>query len=95
MTVSRRWVNEPICNRKSAGTALKNGNSGERDVTISEELRQTLADYIEVKRDPVVDDYGRDPLFTTTSGRLPRQRVYRSLVPLTQRCILNHLTTEL
>ncbi|ESS03340.1 MAG: site-specific recombinase XerD, partial [uncultured archaeon A07HR67] len=38
-------------NRKSAGTALKNGNPGERDVTISESLRKTLVDYIEAKRE--------------------------------------------
>jgi site-specific recombinase XerD len=30
--------------RKSAGTALKNASSGERDVTINKKLRQTLVD---------------------------------------------------
>lgn len=74
-------------NRKSAGTPLKNGNNGERDVTISEDLRQTLVDYIEVKRDDVTDDYGREPLFTTRHGRLPRQRAYKNLVPVTRPCV--------
>lgn len=75
-------------NRKSTGTPLKNGNSGERDVTISEDLRKTLVDYIEVKRDDVTDDYGREPLFTTYQGRLPRQRAYKNIVPLTRPCEL-------
>jgi len=74
-------------NRKSSGTALKNGNSGERDVTLSEKVRKTLVDYLEVKREDVADDYGREPLFTTTHGRLPRQRAYKSIVPLTRPCV--------
>lgn len=77
-------------NRKSAGTALKNGNSGERDVTISEALRKTLVDYIEGKREHVEDDYGRDPLFTTINSRVPRQRAYKTLVPITRPCVLTN-----
>lgn len=74
--------------RKSAGSALKNGSGGERDVTLSEDLRTTLVDYIEVKRNDVTDEYGRQPLFTTRYGRLPRQRAYKNLVPLTRPCEL-------
>ena len=76
--------------RKSAGTALKNGNSGERDVTISEDLRTTLVDYIEVKREDVTDEAGREPLFTTRHGRLPRQRAYKNLVPVTRPCVTSN-----
>lgn len=75
-------------NRKSTGTPLKNGNSGERDVTISDDLSETLVDYIEVKREDVTDDYGREPLFTTPHDRLPRQRAYKSMVPITRPCEL-------
>ncbi|MCF2165554.1 MULTISPECIES: hypothetical protein [Halobacterium] len=77
-------------NRKSAGTAFKNGKSGERDITISEGLRKTLVDCIGVNRETQSDEYGREPLFTTINGRLPRQRAYKTLVPITKPCVLTN-----
>lgn len=73
-------------NRKSTGTALKNGNGGEHDVTIDDGLRATLVDYISLKREDEKDEYEREPLFTTVQGRLSRQRAYKTMVPLTRPC---------
>lgn len=74
-------------NRKAAGTALKNGNGGERNVTISDDLKQVLNDYIAVKRRDVFDDFDREPLFTTPQGRLSRQLAYKDITALSRPCI--------
>jgi site-specific recombinase XerD len=74
-------------NRKAAGTPLKNGNGGERNVTINDRLKQILTDYINGKRERVTDEYGREPLFTTSSGRLTRQRAYKNFTALSRPCV--------
>lgn len=74
-------------NRKAAGTALKNGNGGERNVTISDSLTQTLNDYISVKRENVTDEFDRAPLFTTVNGRISRQGAYKNITALSRPCI--------
>jgi site-specific recombinase XerD len=78
-------------NRKAAGTALKNGNSGERNVTIDERLKQTLLDYIGGKREDVRDEYEREPLFTTASGRVSRQRAYKNFTALSRPCMTSQI----
>ncbi|MDS0221410.1 hypothetical protein NDI54_08620 [Haloarcula sp. S1AR25-5A] len=65
-------------NRKSTGTPLKNKDASERNVGISENLRDVLVDYIEGKRHDVRDDFDRNPLFTTRNGRVRRQRIYKN-----------------
>lgn len=74
-------------NRRDTGTPLKNGNKGERNVTISEELTRVLKDYVEVRRPDVVDEFGREPLFCTPNGRITRQRVYKNVTGFTRPCI--------
>jgi site-specific recombinase XerD len=74
-------------NRKASGTDLKNGMKSERDVTISDSLAQVLQDYISGQRHRKTDDYGREPLFTTTGGRLSRQRAYKNIVAFTRPCV--------
>ena len=73
--------------RASEGTALKNGKNGERAVTIRDSVAETLNHYIQIKREGTVDDYGRDPLFTVSSGRLYRQRAYKNIVAFTRPCV--------
>lgn len=74
-------------NRKNTGTPLKNGNTGERDVTISDSLAEVLADYTSTPRLDKTDECGRDPLFTVPNGRLYRQRSYKNVVALTRPCV--------
>lgn len=76
-----------IRNRKSEGSALKNGNGGERDVTISDGLSDVISDYLASRRTEKEDQYGREPLFTVPSGRLYRQRAYKNVVALTRPCV--------
>lgn len=73
--------------RKAAGTPLKNGRGGERNVTIGDGLKEVLTDYIAAKRDRVTDDYDREPLFTTPHGRITRQRAYKDVTALTRPCV--------
>jgi hypothetical protein len=76
-------------NRKETGTPLKNNNSSERDVTVSEDFAEVLQDYISSRRHPVTEDNGREPLFTIhgSGRRMYRQRAYRNVVAVTRPCV--------
>jgi integrase len=72
--------------RPDEGTTLKNGRSGERPVAISPELAELIEDYTESTRyDIADDDDNRQPLFTTSYGRMHentmRRLVYRVTAP--------------
>ncbi|MFC5278703.1 hypothetical protein ACFPM1_08045 [Halorubrum rubrum] len=42
----------------------------ERVVNIDDQAAEVLDDYIEAPRQNVTDDYGREPLITTSYGRI-------------------------
>lgn len=69
------------------GTALKNGEGSERNVTSSEGLIDVLNDYIEGRRSDVLDEFGREPLFTTPSQRVDRGHVYKNITGYTRPCV--------
>lgn len=73
-------------NRKSQGTPLKNGSQSERNVTINDDLRGVLQDYIGGKRADVTDAFDREPLFCTHTQRVERQRAYKNFTALTRPC---------
>ncbi|QZP37050.1 tyrosine-type recombinase/integrase [Halobaculum magnesiiphilum] len=50
-------------------TPLKNGREGERWVWLGEPLYALIEEYIEIHRDDVRDEHGRQPLITTRNGR--------------------------
>jgi len=58
--------------RPETGTPLKNKQTSERHVAISESLADLLDDWVELKRPAVTDEYGREPLITTTNGRIAK-----------------------
>jgi len=66
-------------------TALKNGRKGERFVALRDDVADTIADYVDVNREDSVDDEGREPLLTSTYGRLSissmREATYRLFQP--------------
>lgn len=78
-----------LVHRPEAGTTLKNGKSGERFVAISSELAEMLDDHVDVLRHDVTDDHGRDPLLTTTQGRMSRGWMRRQINQVTAPCYLN------
>ncbi|WP_206042056.1 tyrosine-type recombinase/integrase [Haloarcula argentinensis] len=73
--------------RGETGTALKNGGQGERNVTLSENVIEVLNDYIAARREEVDDKHGRQPLFTTSEGRMRRQRAYKDFVAVSRPCV--------
>lgn len=75
--------------RPEQGTTLKNGNSGERLVAITTKLAKLIEDYIETNREPVTDDFNREPLFTTTQGRMHRNSIRRTVYRVTSPCYID------
>lgn len=74
-----------IVHRPDQETVLKNGTNGERPIAITEELAMLLEDFNTHTRNDITDDSGRNPLFTTTHGRMHRSTlrgvVYRVTAP--------------
>lgn len=72
--------------RPESDTPLKNGKDGERWVWLGEQLFQLLEEYVDVHREDVVDDHGRDPLFTTRQGRVSDSTIRDDSYRWTQPC---------
>lgn len=75
-----------IRHRPETDTPLKNGEDGERDVSLSEGMCEVLDDYIEFRREDVEDVHGRRPLFTTENGRMARSTVRNAFYRWTRPC---------
>lgn len=65
--------------RPETDTPLKNGEGGERDLSLSEFYSQMIQDYIDENRPNVEDEHGRRPLIASPQGRLSRTP-YRTAV---------------
>jgi integrase len=72
--------------RPDTGTRLKNKRSGERICALSEGVCEVLKDYIDVTRDKVTDDCGREPLFTTSGGRMHKSNIRGMVYAVTRPC---------
>ncbi|WP_435319032.1 tyrosine-type recombinase/integrase [Haloarchaeobius sp. TZWSO28] len=66
-----------IVHRPETGTPLKNGDKATRWNAINHYVAQTVEDYVQGPRKDVTDEYGREPLLTTTHGR-PRTGTIRN-----------------
>lgn len=75
-----------VRHRPETDTPLKNGELGQRDVSLKPELRDLLNDYIETKRVEIEDEHGRRPLLTTSEGRPARGTIRRAMYALTRPC---------
>lgn len=74
--------------RPESETPLKNGRQGERPVNISQEIVELLDDYLRVNRHDVVDDYGREPLFTSAQGRVSGSSIREWFYQITRPCLI-------
>jgi site-specific recombinase XerD len=72
--------------RPDQGTTLKNGTRGERLVALTAELLELLEEFIEVTRKDVTDAYQREPLFTTSHGRMSTTSLRRTIYRVTAPC---------
>jgi site-specific recombinase XerD len=77
--------------RPDEDTPLKNDEKSEREVNLHKWLCDVLDGYIQMHREDVTDDYGREPLFSTTEGRIHRNTLRCNVVALTRPC---HYTNE-
>jgi len=76
--------------REETGTPLKNGKKGERIVSISQDVQHLLNDYIEGRRADIVEDSGREPLFTTKYARVSRGRLYKNITGISRPCVFKN-----
>jgi len=74
--------------RPEEGTTLKNGEQGERDVSITLGLCKVLDDYLEDKRVDQTDEYGRAPLLTTSYGRVSKSTIRTYFYAWTRPCVI-------
>lgn len=74
--------------RPKTGTTLKNGEEGERSVSITPGLCDVLDDYLEDKRVDKADEYGREPLLTTSHGRVSKSTIRTYFYAWTRPCVI-------
>ena len=67
-------------------TPLKNGAKGERLVAIMPATVEVLDDWIAHRRPERTDEHGREPLVTTSQGRISRTSIREAAYRLTRPC---------
>lgn len=77
-----------VRHRPDTGTPIKNQDDGERLVALRPEVCEILDDWIDDKRDDVIDEYGRDPLVATPYGRIHPTTVTAIVYNWSRPCIL-------
>ncbi|WP_330630648.1 tyrosine-type recombinase/integrase [Halocatena halophila] len=75
-----------VRHRPETGTRLKNGEDGERDITISSSVSEVVDDYLSVHRHDVTDENGREPFITSKNGRLHKTAITKKVYSLTRPC---------
>lgn len=75
--------------RPETGTTLKNCYGGERAVSLDTRTSNILADYIDENRHDVLGDHGREPLFSSKSGRLNKNTMRVYVYCTTRPCTYN------
>jgi len=73
--------------RPEEGTPLKNGLGSERVVNLKPKFASIIEGYIDHHRKEVTDDYGRDPLVTTSHGRPAVSTIQTQVYSLTRPCV--------
>jgi hypothetical protein len=68
------------------GTPLKNGSDGERIINLSPSLVDCLQAYVDYNRHDVTDEFDREPLFTTSKGRISGATLIRDFYKLSRPC---------
>jgi site-specific recombinase XerD len=75
-----------VVHRPDSDTPIKNGEDGERHIALSEEVCEMLDSWIADQRPDVTDEYGREPLITTTSGRAHLSTIRGDCYRVTRPC---------
>jgi len=72
--------------RPEQGTKLKNGADGERWVYLGPRWFQIVEDYVNDRRIDATDEYGREPLLTTSNGRPHKGTITDNCYRITRTC---------
>jgi len=75
-----------VCHRGETGTPLKNKQAAERSIAVGPNYCEVIQDYISHNRHDVTDEYGRNPLITSSQGRLCDGSVRETIYRVTQPC---------
>ncbi|WP_188980611.1 tyrosine-type recombinase/integrase [Halocalculus aciditolerans] len=75
--------------RPDQGCPLKNKEKGERWNAISVRVARTLRHYIDGPRNEIYDEYGNEPLLTTSQGRPHHTTIRSTLYTITRPCWRN------
>ncbi|MFC7229241.1 hypothetical protein N0B31_17710 [Salinirubellus salinus] len=75
--------------RPEEGTPLKNDKEGERYVALSEKGVSLIRDYRDKNRTKVKDEHGRDPLITTSHGRISGSTIRKYSYMWTRPCVVS------
>jgi len=75
-----------VVHRPDEGTPLKLKKSAERQVNLHSWVCDVLDDYIEFNRERVTDDAGRQPLSTTSNGRMAKTNLRAHINFITRPC---------
>lgn len=77
-----------VIHRPETGTPLKNGETGQRFIALSEDVCEVLDDWIEQQRPAVTDEHGREALVTTPAGRAHTTTLRGDCYRYTRPCVL-------
>jgi site-specific recombinase XerD len=75
-----------VRHRPETGTPLKNKAAAERSIAVGQHYCTVIEDYLGHNRQQVTDDHGRQPLFTSSRGRLSDGAIRDTVYRLTQPC---------
>ena len=76
-----------VRHRSETGTPVKNKQDGERFIALSAQMCELLGDWLEDQRPRVTDDHGREPLLTTTQGRVHKSTLREYVYRFTRPCV--------
>jgi site-specific recombinase XerD len=72
--------------RPETETPLKNRQAAERSISVGPRYCEVLRDYLAQNRKEVADEFGREPLVTSTQGRLSATAIRDSIYRVTRPC---------
>lgn len=75
-----------VHHRPESGTPIKNKKDGERMIALSEQVCDVIDDWLAEQRPPLTDSYDREPLLTTTKGRVSKGTIRTNTYLWTQPC---------
>jgi len=85
-----RGADEPphlgLAHRPDTDTPLKNGQKGERPVSITSDACDLIDDYLENRRPDVTDEYGREPLLASQQGRISKSTIRKYVYKWSRPC---------